>query len=229
MVINTVQDMHIAVDKGVQNLGSFIHDFFEPEEIDLVLNLMQDRVIIDRVFPESDEKKLGLEETQKRLDDIRVLIVDDYSDKTNPIQYPTRKDVSFGLPRNYKHRLSTEVVFLDYSCGGQERVRKLTIEKHTDAVDHKSNPFARSNPDGVVKGTMSKNFIRIPQTESITVIGFKMAYVRLPREISLSLGQDCELPQHVKNDIVTLSIKHILEQIESRRYQSNSVESLEKE
>lgn len=71
--------MHIAVNLGVQKIGSFQVDNLLPEEIDHELNLAQRRFIKQRYSATSNVKRVGFEQSQKRLDDLRNLIEDFYS------------------------------------------------------------------------------------------------------------------------------------------------------
>lgn len=68
--------MHIAVNLGVQKIGSFQVDNLLPEEIDHELNLAQRRFIKQRYSNLSNPKRQGFEESQKRLDDLRNLVED---------------------------------------------------------------------------------------------------------------------------------------------------------
>ncbi len=68
--------MHIAVNLGVQKIGSFQVDNLLPEEIDHELNLAQRRFIKQRYSGLSNVKRKGFEQSQKRLDDLRNLVED---------------------------------------------------------------------------------------------------------------------------------------------------------
>ncbi len=68
--------MHIAVNLGVQKIGSFQVDNLLPEEIDHELNLAQRRFIKQRYSNLSNAKRQGFEQSQKRLDDLRNLLED---------------------------------------------------------------------------------------------------------------------------------------------------------
>jgi len=62
-------------------------------------------------------------------------------------------------------------------------------------------------------------------TNDIFIIdSVKITYIRKPKEISLSLGVNCELPEHTHQEIVAMTVASILEAISDPRYQSASVE-----
>ena len=48
----------------------------------------------------------------------------------------------------------------------------------------------------------------------------KITYIRRPMEISLSLGVDCELPDHTHQEIVSMAVSSILEEISDPRYKT---------
>ena len=46
----------------------------------------------------------------------------------------------------------------------------------------------------------------------------KITYIRRPQNISLSLGIDCELPEHSHEEIIAMTVSSILEGIKDPRY-----------
>jgi hypothetical protein len=67
--------MHIAVNLGVQKIASFQVDNFLSEEVDHELNTAMDRFIKQRYHPLSNRFRKGFEHSQKRIDDLRNLVV----------------------------------------------------------------------------------------------------------------------------------------------------------
>lgn len=70
----TSEEMHIATQQGLQRMGSYAFGDILGEEIDLQLVRMQERFIKQR-FDKSLSDPLEFQQTQKRLDDLRTLIV----------------------------------------------------------------------------------------------------------------------------------------------------------
>ena len=68
--------MHIAVNLGVQKVASFQVDNLLPEEIDHEINMAVRRFINQRYSPQSNPKRRGFEQSQKRIDDLRNLLED---------------------------------------------------------------------------------------------------------------------------------------------------------
>lgn len=72
----TVNEMHIAVNQGVQKIASFQVDNLLPQEIDHELNLAMMRFIKQRFNYTSNRLGKGFEQSQKRIDDLRALLVE---------------------------------------------------------------------------------------------------------------------------------------------------------
>ena len=117
----TINEMHIAVNLGVQKIGSFQVDNLLAEEIDHELNLAQRRFIKQRY---SYTKPPGFEQSQKRLDDLRNLIEDYYRPAPTFLgaTYTDRmsKDIftfRTKLPTDYMHLLNVRAKVF-YECDG---------------------------------------------------------------------------------------------------------------
>jgi len=72
----TIEEMHIAVNLGVQKIASFQVDNLLPQEIDHELNDAMDAFIKQRYYPMGNKYRKGFEQSQKRIDDLRALVVD---------------------------------------------------------------------------------------------------------------------------------------------------------
>jgi hypothetical protein len=226
----TISEMHTAVDLGLQKVSSYQYDNFLPQEIDFFLNKMQDRFIKDVFSKWGDNKRLGFEAIQKRLDDIRMLI--------------TKAESSFGqssyedfasLPDDYCYAVNLRANIYKENCGksqattsSTESLESVRIVEQDMLYKMLKNPFASPNgntPIAVFEG----NSIRIISNKLSILKSYALEYIRKPVKMDLSLCIDCELPEHTHQEVVDLTIKHILEAIESQRYQTNSVEHNEKE
>lgn len=103
--------MHIGVDLHLQKINSNYVDVARPEEIDWFLNEEQLRFVHERFNRLSNPKRQGLQDTQKRYDDLENLITP-YS-KT---AYKKDNDSVFiTLPPNYLH-LINDVSSVDRLC-----------------------------------------------------------------------------------------------------------------
>ena len=59
--------MHYAVDQGLQKVASSVYDYFLAEEVDFWLNRAQERYIKQRLYKQTDPKKLESSKTTKGL------------------------------------------------------------------------------------------------------------------------------------------------------------------
>jgi len=127
--------MHIAVNLGVQKIGSFQVDNLLPEEIDHELNLAQRRFIKQRYSSTSNAKQQGFEQSQKRLDDLRNL-VEDFTAYESFYMGPVYTSSSRGdifvdrykLPLDYMHLLSVRSEVKD----GCNRPIQISVTNSTD-------------------------------------------------------------------------------------------------
>ena len=230
----TVQEMHYALDQGLQKVASSVYDYFLPEESDFWLNRAQERFIKQRLHPEGDPKKLGFSKNEKRLDDLRMLIEVDYTDDVAPSA--AADAVDFDLPTDYMFLVNARVsVYI--ACGGEVNIsstetsieRDLRIVSQADAYHLQQNPFGKTSPSFPL-GIMFEDTIRVFQTsEKFILETLYLDYIREPVSISLNTNVNCELADHTHHEIVDLAVKSIIEAIESPRYQSNSIEQSQSE
>ena len=221
----TVQEMHYAVDQGLQKVGSFVYDTFLEEEIDFFLNKMQERFIKDRVFKTSDPKRLGFSLNQKRLDDIRTLIEVDFTDVLNTSVSLNVEYQRFNLPVDYLYLINLRARLNPTHCDStvlrKVPARVVELDK---AYEMLRNPFAKSLVDTPLATITSEDITVFQDTKKFILKGVELDYIRKPQKIELSSSQDCELAEHTHHEIVDMTVKHILEVIESPRYQSNAAE-----
>lgn len=218
----TVQEMHYAIDQGLQKVGSYVYDTFLEEEIDFFLNKMQERFIKDRVFKTSDPKRLGFSLNQKRLDDIRVILEIDFIDtNTGDANAEYQR---YDLPVDYLYLINLRARLTPSHCDSTvlNKVPARVVEQDK-LYEMLRNPFAKSLPTTPVAAINSEE-ITIYQTKKFILKGVELDYIRKPEKIDLSSSQDCELAEHTHHEIVDMTVKHILEIIESPRYQGNSAE-----
>lgn len=77
-----VKEMHIDVNQQLQRIDAHAVDWFEPEEIDVALNREMVRFIKTHYEPKGNKHFEGFEQSSKRIQDLRHLIVPDYTDNT---------------------------------------------------------------------------------------------------------------------------------------------------
>lgn len=74
--------------------------------------------------------------------------------------------------------------------------------------------------------TIRQDFIDIYTSDIFIMESVKITYIRKPLPISLSLGYDCELPDHTHQEIVSMAASSILEELSDPRYKSQRIEAI---
>lgn len=223
----TVQELHYAVDQALQKVGSYAYDNFLPEEIDYWLNRAQERFIKDRAFISGDMKGLGFAGNQKRLDDLREIITNDYTDNAAAaagVEYQ-----EYNLPLDYEYLINIRALIHHDRCSpatlaSPTKTVPVRVVANHEAYYLQQDPFARSNVDSPT-AILSDNDIKVFQdNESFILEGISLDYIRTPQEIDLQLNQTSELAEHTHHEIVDIAVKTMLEAIESPRYQTSAGE-----
>ncbi len=224
--------MHYAFNQGLQRVNANAYDTFLTEEIDLWLNRAQERFVKQRAHQTGDIKRVGFEGSQKRLDDIRALVVQNFEDFWIPETTP--QWLQADLPADYLFLVNLRAD-VHFSRCSDVTAADATMEVPVRIVDNAEvhslnrNPFAKSSIDSPL-ATLSEDDIMVYQdAKSFILKGIKVDYIRKPKDVDLSLSQDCELAEHTHQEIVDIAVKNILEAIESPRYQTNSAEQLKSE
>ena len=122
----TVEEMHIAVNLGVQKIASFQADNLLAEEIDYELNTAVRRFISQRYNMQGNKYRRGFEQSQKRLDDLRHL-VEDYTTQNSSymgVGYTSRTNGNIDI---YRFKFPNDYMFLvnvlsevTYNCRDEE-------------------------------------------------------------------------------------------------------------
>ena len=229
----TVQEMHFAVDQGLQKVASSVYDYFLPQEVDFWLNRAQERYIKQRLYKQTDPKKVGFEGNVKRMDDLRMLITADYTDGVTP--QPLQDFIDFDLPIDYMFLVNARVTMHVNHCGEQvdtldpEVMRDLRIVEQDKVYQHQQNPFAKTKAEFPLAVVFDEEVRVFQDKERFILKTLHLDYLRLPVDINLSTSVDCELAEHTHHEIVDLTVKSIIEAIESPRYQTTSIEQQQSE
>mgnify|MGYP003111237775 CR=1 FL=1 len=72
--------------------------------------------------------------------------------------------------------------------------------------------------------TVRENNMDLYTSDIFIIEQVKLTYLRIPIDISLSLGNDCELPDHTHREIVDMAVSSILEGITDPRYRLHELE-----
>lgn len=129
----TIQEMHLQIDLELNKLNSNLYDIILSQEKDYFLNKAQERFIKQRYSSKSNSKRDGFEMSQKRIDDLKNLLVPNYYDKTYKLasdDFDLTTKSKFYFPADYMFLTSTRSKITYNPCGTitkQEAVKTYYI------------------------------------------------------------------------------------------------------
>lgn len=231
----TVSEMHYQFKIGLDKVDSLSVPNFIAEEIDILLNNAQEQFISQRAFS-NNPKREGLEETQKRLDDLKN-IISNYNTSTFTTTVDNKPNGVFvDLPADYRHAIQEEATVTYTDCNSTTQ----TIQAEIVPISHDrynriiKDPFNKPDKELIYRlgfeATTSERF-EIVSGPSTTLTTYIVRYIRNPQQIRYgtqyqtpTTDLDCELSLHTHREIVALAVKNALEDIESPRWQSSKIE-----
>jgi hypothetical protein len=115
-----ITEMHLNIDLELNKLNSNLYEIILPQEKDYFLNRAQERFIKQRYGALSNSKREGFEMSQKRIDDLRNLLVPNYYDKCFrlPItDFDYASKLKFYFPGDYMFLTSSRSKMKHNHCG----------------------------------------------------------------------------------------------------------------
>lgn len=217
----SITEMHRRFVLRMDKADSLANPSFEPEEIDEFLNIAQERVVKQR-YSGNNPHGAKYEEVQKRTEDLkkikkRITLFAVSSPFANPYA------AWFPLPED--HMITTqEQVFANVTdCNGKQsrqriaKVKAITDERYSTMV---SNSFWKPTKDQVLRLVVEDN-IEIIGSEEVTPLELVITYLKHPRKMSKDLGIDCELSEHLHDEIVTEAVGLAMGSIQDTRIELN--------
>lgn len=232
--------MHTRIELGLNKLGSTAYDGFQSQELDAFINKIISRKINSLLSVERDELRLGFQGDQKRLDDIRTLITPGYEFYPYVVLDPAASYMSIPLPKDYRNLVNVRAKIFDLTCidlkescldqTKEAKAKRCTsIEvparpiRQNKVYDVLRNPFSKTTPQSPVITISGKNF-QVFQNKNFIVSGVIADYIRKPLNVSLISGVDCELADHIHDEIVDEVVNHLLEVTGNPRFQTSALD-----
>lgn len=222
----TIQEFHIGIDIELDKTLDFEYPYILPEQKDYWLNKAQEQFIDNIAYPKN-KNDYGFEEVQKNIDQLRTIVVD--SNGIIPIEVIPNAFYSIALPSDYKYLVGHECTTKDEN-GFTDTVPGLQV-RHDSVYAMKKDPFWKPTlrePIYYVSG----NEIQY-ETRGFKIINSFPSYIRIEDKMQLgsayivpTLDLNCTLPYHTHHKILDIAVGMLLENIESQRYQSNTVEAI---
>jgi len=210
-----------------------------PQEFNRLINNAQDECIKNKYY----EAQL----TQKRMDDLRSITI--FGEELPNIGGNTPGNELFELPYNENSFVTTPLnpngdnhgyMFL-LACGFKiqyvdDKCKRTGLSGPLMAKPMKSDkryaiqndPYNKPSNDRLYYDISSNNLKCITGTASFGVVAV-IDYLRYPREIQVptqgaNIDVSCELPLHIREEIIDIAIRKKLGIYESPRYQQKVVE-----
>lgn len=222
----TLQEIHLNFKFLLDKMDSLNYPNFLPEEIDLILNKAQDRIIKQR-YGKTNLSRTSFEESQKRTEDLKTLV------KT-AILTPEAYDTSnisvysryFILPEDHWFIVQERVkIRFDY-CNDYEYPYddlELTEEyvevrpiQHLEFDKIISDPFKQPDTTKVLR-LMANDKVEIIYSPDSTLVEYRLRYIKQPQKIDISNNDNTELPDHLHQELIDTALVIALESIESNR------------
>lgn len=216
----TVQEMHYDFKMKLNKIDSEQYRNLRVPEIDWLLNEAQEFFIKSVAFPRVPNY-LGFETSQRTIDDIRTIVVENKQLEKDLINSEDRQKV-FVLPTDYMFYISAKVTVSKTQCGLKEV--RLLIKQHDDKFEE--SPFDNSSFEwGDINATFDSKGLRVYSDGTFDVENVKLNYIKEPAYIhnasdfkpegqykSLKTGlnltgrQNCELPNQTHREIVDIAV-----------------------
>lgn len=216
----TVQEMHYDFKMKLNKIDSEQYRNLRVPEIDWLLNEAQEFFIKSVAFPRVSNY-LGFETSQRTIDDIRTIVVENKQLEKDLINSEDRQKV-FVLPTDYMFYISAKVTVSKAQCGLKEV--RLLIKQHDDKFEE--SPFDNSSFEwGDINATFDSKGLRVYSDGTFDVENVKLNYIKEPVYIhnasdfkpegqykSLKTGlnltgrQNCELPNQTHREIVDIAV-----------------------
>ena len=227
----TISQMHTAFRLELDKVNSLQYPDFTSTEIDYWLN-RSIREFVKTRYSGLNPKREGFEQTQKRIDDLRTLVREVAVPCTN---VGTIKPNGFILTDGFDNVLfSTDAYWLslgeevEVMLPGSIRIRTgvtpITTDEYAQEIDNPYSSYIVHYDQVKPLRLFYNNTIEFISDGTYSVITAYVRYIKAPTTVVYSTAIDCTLPEHTHDEIVSLSVRLALENIEQPRYQSYTQE-----
>lgn len=211
----TAVEFHLEFKFRMDKFDSLNYPNFLPEEVDLILNNAQERLIKQR-YGLNNNKRQSFEETQKRVEDLKnitvnaVLTVQPYA--ADNIDVNAR---FVNLPTDHWFTIQERCKLLCPICGvPTDSMAEVIPINHSEFSKRIKDPFGK--PDEVVVLRLMENG-RAELISICPITEYRMRYLKAPRKINISTNTTSELSEHIHSEIVDEAVKIAMEGIEAKR------------
>jgi len=216
----TIDEAHIELEITVDKRATSQAPELSAEVLDYFINEAPDRFVKTR-YSKNNIYQAGFEETQKRTDDLRTLVV---TDKLSTVPVPYEDDnyaqVELeGAANQYWFFLRARAQVTTESCGTTWNRVKLVQQDDLEKV--LDDPFNRPTSSRPVIYFENGNIISV-SSNLFSIDALKVTYLKAPDRVdSLNIPQgQFNMPEHTHKEIIQLAADIIIENLESQRVQT---------
>lgn len=214
-------EMHYELDVRLNDIQSLNYNNFYPAEKDVYFNRGQIQLINQRYGLNNSYGK-GFEGNQKRIEDLKHLLVKDYDNLLSPIIVNIEKGIyKYDLTQLKEEYLYYISSIININKGNCSLNTPLALIEHDDIyISLFDNNYSPSFEWLHVPANFSGNFIYVYTNNEFTLGKLHIDYLRYPKKIrygtysgldgNIIPQQDCELPEYLHYellDIVEMLIK----------------------
>jgi hypothetical protein len=218
----TSTEMVTAFKFRLDKTDSLNYPNFTNTEVDLLLNQAQERIVKQR-YGTTNTKRESFEETQKRTEDLKAIV-------SNAIITPAPTAIDnidvtaqfVTLPQDHWFIVQERATlgYLDCNNAPIERVVPVYGYQHNDINKVINNSFLRANKNRVLR-IMEAGRVELVSDPITTLVNYRLRYIRKPLKISSIVPLvNCELSNHIHDEIVDQAVFLALEDIEAKRMQT---------
>lgn len=230
----TIAEMHMEFKYTADKVDSEAYPEFEPWEIDFFLKESEARIIKQR-YGGNNIYKTGFEESQKRIDDLKEIVISKFCETmVSPIYSAMDMNVYVAnlqsLYDDEARLVPSDVEYMFYLKSNAQisllncdsKWFQVALTQHDRITAIQSDPFNKPKPNKPVIFFENGDVYVWTANES-DVTNFMITFIRKPLEMSLGTYdinkpvQDCELSEHLHKEIVQMAVKIALENIEAPR------------
>lgn len=225
-----IRGMHYDAKQKLNKIDSQQYRNLRVPELDWKINEAYE-IFVKSIAQPRIKNHLGFETSQRSIDDIRTIVVDDYSITPSKLDEYT---YSVEIPKDYMFYVSAKAVIGKEGC--TDRIATCIPRQHDDK--HELSPFDNSSFEWKeVNIRFYKDGIKVFSDGTFTIKKIRLDYIRkhayihnaqdflptssytLPDGTVLTGTQDCELPDHTHREIIDIAVLIITGDIQSGDYQ----------
>jgi len=212
-----IKEMHYDFKQKLNKIDSQQYKNLRVPEIDWKINEAYE-VFVKSIAEPRINNHLGFETSQRTIDDIRTIVV---NDKVLTVTQIDNTSYFVVLPEDYMFYISANIIMLKGNCN--EKTGRAILRQHDDRFE--TSPFDNSSYEwGEINIRFYDKGIRIFTDGTFQIKELRLNYIRkhayihnaqdflptssytLPSGQILTGIQNCELPEHTHREIVDIAV-----------------------